>query len=255
MLVSSNWFDLELKTHIPPPRVHQGSEDSAYHSNASHALWAVRRTMVLKQCLTPRKHKYWNTWRLRFQPVGPFFATATGSSIPSLSCPPSTLALVVEYIGPAPAVYAAPAPAVRCQRLYPMLLIATAIGGFGSGCMLCLVPLPGQFPPHYATPFVVTMSGGGNTGSVAAAIWSPLAPGNVHQPRWFQLGLPPSALHAWSGVKNSCLCVTSTKSRPSSLHSVFVRGPTSFAVPFGYTSLTTMLLWPALSPDAQKAAL
>ena len=41
--------------------------------------------------------------------AGPF-ATATGSSILSLSCPPSTLALVVEYIAPAPAVYAAPAP-------------------------------------------------------------------------------------------------------------------------------------------------
>ena len=41
--------------------------------------------------------------------AGPF-ATATGSSILSLSCPPSTLAHVVEYIAPAPAVYAAPAP-------------------------------------------------------------------------------------------------------------------------------------------------
>ena len=41
--------------------------------------------------------------------AGPF-ATATGSSILSLSCPPSTLALVVEYIALAPAVYAAPAP-------------------------------------------------------------------------------------------------------------------------------------------------
>ena len=36
--------------------------------------------------------------------------TATESLILSLSCPPSTLALVVEYIAPAPAVYAAPAP-------------------------------------------------------------------------------------------------------------------------------------------------
>ena len=43
-------------------------------------------------------------------------------------------------------------------------------------------------------------------------------------------------------VKNSSLSVTSTKSRPSSLQSVFVRGPTSFAVPFGYTSLTMMVL-------------
>ena len=41
--------------------------------------------------------------------AGPF-ATATGSSILSLSCPPSSLALVVEYIAPAPAVYAAPSP-------------------------------------------------------------------------------------------------------------------------------------------------
>ena len=42
------------------------------------------------------------------------------------------------------------------------------------------------------------MSDGEGTGSVAAAIWSPLAPGGVHQPRWFQLDLPPSVLHAWS---------------------------------------------------------
>ena len=107
--------------------------------------------------------------------------------------------------------------------------------------------------PHSGTPFVITMSDGEGTGSVAAAIWSPLAPCGVHQPRWFQLDLPPSALHAWSGVKNSSLSVTSTKSRPSSLQSVFVRGPASFAVPFAYTSLTTMVLWLALSPDGQKA--
>ena len=66
-------------------------------------------------------------------------------------------------------------------------------------------------PPHSGTPFVITMSDGEGTGSVAAAIWSPLAPCGVHQPRWFQLNLPPSALHAWSGVKNSSLSVTSTK--------------------------------------------
>ena len=32
---------------FPPPSVPQGSEDSVYHSSASHALWAVRRTRVL----------------------------------------------------------------------------------------------------------------------------------------------------------------------------------------------------------------
>ena len=53
-------------------------------------------------------------------------------------------------------------------------------------------------PPHSGTPFVITMSDGEGTGSVAAAIWSPLAPCGVHQPRWFQLDLPPSVLHAWS---------------------------------------------------------
>ena len=53
-------------------------------------------------------------------------------------------------------------------------------------------------PPHSGTPFVITMSDGEGTGSVAAAIWSPLALGGVHQPRWFQLDLPPSALYAWS---------------------------------------------------------
>ena len=55
--------------------------------------------------------------------------------------------------------------------------------------------------PHSGTPFVITMSDGEGTGSDAAAIWSPLAPGGVHQPRWFQLDLPPAALHAWSEVK------------------------------------------------------
>ena len=56
-------------------------------------------------------------------------------------------------------------------------------------------------PPHSGTPFVITMSDGEGTGSVAVAIWSPLAPGGVHQPRWFQLNLPPSALHSWSEGK------------------------------------------------------
>ena len=55
--------------------------------------------------------------------------------------------------------------------------------------------------PHSGTPFVITMSDGEGTGSVAAAIWSPLAPGGVHQPRWFQLDLPPAALLAWSDGK------------------------------------------------------
>ena len=53
-------------------------------------------------------------------------------------------------------------------------------------------------PPHSGTPFVIAMSDGEGSGSLAAAIWSPLAPGGVHQPRWFQLGLTPSVLHAWS---------------------------------------------------------
>ena len=53
-------------------------------------------------------------------------------------------------------------------------------------------------PPHSGTPFVITMSDGEGTGSVAAAIWSPLAPGGVHQPRWFQVDLPHSVLEAWS---------------------------------------------------------
>ena len=53
-------------------------------------------------------------------------------------------------------------------------------------------------PPHSGTPFVITMSDGEGTGSVPAAIWSPLAPGGVHQPRWFQIDLPPSVLVAWS---------------------------------------------------------
>ena len=63
------------------------------------------------------------------------------------------------------------------------------------GCMFCLVALSGQFP---RIPYVITISDGEGTGSVAAAIWSPLAPGGVHQPRWFQLDLPPAVLLAWS---------------------------------------------------------
>ena len=111
-------------------------------------------------------------------------------------------------------------------------------------------------PPHSGTPFVITMSDGEGTGNVAAAIWSPFC-------TWWRAPTPlvstrPTTCSTFlrgQRVKNSSLSVTSTKSRPSSLQSVFVRGPTSFAVPFGYTSLTTMVLWPALSPDAQKASL
>ena len=54
---------------------------------------------------------------------------------------------------------------------------------------------------HSGTPFVITMSDGEGTGSVAAAIWSPSAPGGVHQPRWFQLDLPPAAFLPWSDGK------------------------------------------------------
>ena len=95
-------------------------------------------------------------------------------------------------------------------------------------------------PPHSGTPFVITMSDGEGTGSVAVGFNS------TYHLQHFMRG---------QRVKNSSISVTSTKSRPSSLQSVFVRGPTSFAVPFGYTSLTMMVLWPALSPEAQKAAL
>ena len=69
------------------------------------------------------------------------------------------------------------------------------------GCMFCLVAFSRAVLPHSGTPFVITLSDGEGTGSVAAAIWSPLAPGGVHQLRWFQLDLPPSALYAWSEGK------------------------------------------------------
>ena len=110
-------------------------------------------------------------------------------------------------------------------------------------------------PPHSGTPFVITMSDGEGTGSVAAAIWSPSAPGGVHQPRWFQIDLPPPVLVAWSESTVIEPQRHFNKLRPSFLQFVFAPGPSSSAVPFGYTSLTTMVLWPALSPDAQKAAL
>ena len=107
-------------------------------------------------------------------------------------------------------------------------------------------------PPHSGTPFVITMSDGEGTGSVAAAIWSPLAPGGVHQPVGFNSTYHLQHFLRGQMVNISSLSVTSTKSRPSSLLSVFVHGPTSFTVPFGYISLTTMVLWPALYLDAQK---
>ena len=207
-------------------------------------------------------------------------------SILSLSCPPSTLSRVVEYIAPAPAVLLHQILASKklgkghAAEIYGKLSFSAGqlFGRFGrmhlapfklrqcgrNGCShltaeieraiaFWLHVLPrGPFravPPHSGTPFVITMSDGEGTGSVAAAIWSPLAPGGVHQPRWFQLDLPLAALHAWSEGKELEPQRHSTKSRPSSLQSVFVRGPTSFAVP------TTIVLWPALSPGAQKAAL
>ena len=59
-----------------------------------------------KQFLTPRQHKYWSTSRQRFQPLPDLLRLQQVASVLSLSCPPSTLALVVEYIAPhaAPAV-------------------------------------------------------------------------------------------------------------------------------------------------------
>ena len=126
------------------------------------------------------------------------FATATRSSILSLPCPPSTLALVVEYIAPAPAVYAAPAPV--------MVYIALT-----------------QAVSYAAQAQVLEFFAPASSASVG-----------------------PSATATGSSIL--------TKSRPSSLQSVFARRPTSFAVPFGNTSFTTMLLWPALSPDAQKSS-
>ena len=98
--------------------------------------WKGKNKVVFSCCMcarleyvVPAPAEYWYTRRQLAQAVsyaaqaqvleyfapassayaGPF-ATATGSFILSLSCPPSTFALVVEYIAPAPAVYAAPAP-------------------------------------------------------------------------------------------------------------------------------------------------
>ena len=109
-------------------------------------------------------------------------------------------------------------------------------------------------PPHSGTPFVITKSDGQGTGSVAAAIWSPLAPGGVHQPRWFQIGLPPPVLVAWSESTDIQPQRHINKLRPSSLQFVFAPGPSSSAVRSGYTSSTTMVLWPALSPVTQRTA-
>ena len=43
-------------------------------------------------------------------------------------------------------------------------------------------------PPHSGTPF----------GQCCSCNMEPLAPGGVHQPRWFQVDFPPSVLEAWS---------------------------------------------------------
>ena len=93
-------------------------------------------------------------------------------------------------------------------------------------------------PPRSGTPFVITMSDGEGTGSVAAAIWSPLAPGGVHQPRWFQIDLQPSVLVAWSESTDIEPQRQINKLRPSFLQFVFAPGPSSSAVRSGYTSST-----------------
>ena len=94
-------------------------------------------------------------------------------------------------------------------------------------------------PLHSGTPYVITMSDGEGTGSVAAAIWSPLVPGGVHQPRWFQIDLPPSVLIAWSESTDIEPQRHINKLRPSFLQFVFAPGPSSSAVRSGYTSSTT----------------
>ena len=99
------------------------------------------------------------------------------------------------------------------------------------------------------------MSDGEGTGSVAAALWSPLAPGGVHQPRWFQIDLPPSVLVAWSESTDIEPQRHINKLRPSILQFVFAPGPSSSAVRSGYTSSTTMVLWPALSLVTRRTAL
>ena len=43
-------------------------------------------------------------------------------------------------------------------------------------------------PSHSGTPFVITMSDGENRQCCSCNL-EPLAPGGVHQPRWFQLDL------------------------------------------------------------------
>ena len=89
----------------------------------------------------------------------------------------------------------------RFGRVYPVPFKLRQYWKNGCSINFWLFVLPcGPFraiPPHSGTPYVITMSDGEGTGSVAA-IWSPLAPGGVHQPRWFQLDRPPSVLHAWS---------------------------------------------------------
>ena len=109
-------------------------------------------------------------------------------------------------------------------------------------------------PPHSGTPFVITMNDGEGTGSVAAAIWSPLAPGGVHQPRWFQVDLPPSVLEPGLKVQTLSHSVTSTRLRPSFLLFVSAPGPILSAACFGCTSSTMMVPYLVSSLVAPEAA-
>ena len=109
---------LQQRVSFSPCRAHRLHLHLWWSTSRRHQQFMLHLRLSLctsrwhKQCLTPRKHKYWSTSRLRLQLLPDVLQTATESFILSLSCPPSTLALMVEYIAPAPAVYAAPAPVI-----------------------------------------------------------------------------------------------------------------------------------------------
>ena len=99
--------------------------------------------------------------------------------------------------------------------------------------------------PHSGTPLVITMSDGEGTGSVAAAIGSPLAPCGVHQPRWFQIDLLPSVLIAWSESTDIEPQRHINKLRPSFLPFVFATWPRLIHGSFWLHFIDYEVLWPA----------
>ena len=119
-----------------------------------------------KQCLAPRKHKYWSTSRLRFQPLPDLLRLQTGCSILSLSCPPSTLALVVEYIAPSAGSVCS---TCACRGIH-RACTSIVFGPRQYSVLDYLAPAPVAYAAHIAT----TTSGFGSLPVVPTSIPAPV---------------------------------------------------------------------------------